>query len=248
MVISGAQRLPNGDTLICSGTSGTVFEVTPDKETVWKYVNPVKAGPGVGGPGGRGKGGRGPGGRGGPMMMGGPPRQGQILPAFLVGMLELTDDQKKQLEEAQKLVDEKLAKVLTAEQLKQFNEPAGFGQGGFASASQPGKLMSPTQQASLKLADEQKKELVALQKNVDDKLGTLLNKDQKKQLEEQRGMVAGGGPGRGGPMMMGMGPGGSSLFRAPRYAPNFPGLAGKDLKPGKTVEELQPKDVVGSKN
>src|SRR5262249_39139673 len=26
--ISGAQRLPNGNTLICSGTNGTVFEVT----------------------------------------------------------------------------------------------------------------------------------------------------------------------------------------------------------------------------
>jgi Arylsulfotransferase (ASST) len=37
MIISGAQRLPNGDTLICSGTNGTVFEVTPDKEIMWKY-------------------------------------------------------------------------------------------------------------------------------------------------------------------------------------------------------------------
>ena len=28
----GAQRLPNGDTLICSGTNGTIFEVTPKDE------------------------------------------------------------------------------------------------------------------------------------------------------------------------------------------------------------------------
>jgi hypothetical protein len=35
-IISGAQRLPNGNTLICSGTNGNVFEVTPNKETVWK--------------------------------------------------------------------------------------------------------------------------------------------------------------------------------------------------------------------
>lgn len=41
MHISGAQRLPNGNTLICSGASGTIFEVTADKEVVWKYVNPV---------------------------------------------------------------------------------------------------------------------------------------------------------------------------------------------------------------
>ena len=47
--ISGAHRLPNGNTLICSGANGTIFEVTPDKEIVWKYVNPVKGGFGPGG-------------------------------------------------------------------------------------------------------------------------------------------------------------------------------------------------------
>ncbi len=39
--ISGAQRLPNGNTLICSGTDGAFFEVTPTGEIVWQYVNPV---------------------------------------------------------------------------------------------------------------------------------------------------------------------------------------------------------------
>ena len=48
--ISGAQRLANGNTLICSGANGTFFEVTPEKEIVWKYVNPVKGG--LFGPGG----------------------------------------------------------------------------------------------------------------------------------------------------------------------------------------------------
>jgi len=38
--ISGAQRLESGNTLICSGTDGRFFEVTPDSETVWEYVNP----------------------------------------------------------------------------------------------------------------------------------------------------------------------------------------------------------------
>lgn len=38
---SGAQRLPSGNTLICSGTNGTFFEVTPDNEVVWKYINPI---------------------------------------------------------------------------------------------------------------------------------------------------------------------------------------------------------------
>jgi len=38
--ISGAQRLPNGDTLICDGDAGRFFEVTMEKETVWEYLNP----------------------------------------------------------------------------------------------------------------------------------------------------------------------------------------------------------------
>jgi hypothetical protein len=39
--ISGCERLPNGNTFICSGEKGVLFEVTPDKKVVWKLVNPV---------------------------------------------------------------------------------------------------------------------------------------------------------------------------------------------------------------
>jgi len=39
--ISGASRLPNGNTLICNGPFGELFEVTPGGETVWRYINPV---------------------------------------------------------------------------------------------------------------------------------------------------------------------------------------------------------------
>ena len=41
--ISGAQRLPNGNTLICDGPNSTLFEVTPAGKTVWKYVNPMNS-------------------------------------------------------------------------------------------------------------------------------------------------------------------------------------------------------------
>ncbi len=37
-IISGAQRLPNGNTLICEGAFGRIFEVTPAGKTVWEYV------------------------------------------------------------------------------------------------------------------------------------------------------------------------------------------------------------------
>jgi hypothetical protein len=40
--LSGAQRLPNGNTLICSGGNGTLLEVTPQKQIVWKYITPAK--------------------------------------------------------------------------------------------------------------------------------------------------------------------------------------------------------------
>jgi hypothetical protein len=36
--LSGAQRLPGGNTLICVGMTGTIVEVTPGKEVVWKYT------------------------------------------------------------------------------------------------------------------------------------------------------------------------------------------------------------------
>lgn len=39
-VMSGAQRLPNGNTLICSTDRGRIFEVTRGKEVVWSYVCP----------------------------------------------------------------------------------------------------------------------------------------------------------------------------------------------------------------
>ena len=40
MNISGAQRLPNGNTLITEGRSARFFEVTPGKDIVWEYVSP----------------------------------------------------------------------------------------------------------------------------------------------------------------------------------------------------------------
>ena len=40
-IVSGAQRLPNGNTLILDGPAGAAFQVTPDGTTVWKYISPV---------------------------------------------------------------------------------------------------------------------------------------------------------------------------------------------------------------
>jgi hypothetical protein len=217
--ISGAQRLPNGNTLICSGTNGTVFEVTPGKEIVWKYVNPD-----------RGSGGF-------PGMPPPPaPRLGQILPSFLQNTMNFTSEQKKQLEAAEKETAEKLGKLLTEEQKKLSQQrPLGFGDFPVA-----GKLMSASAENRLKLTAEQKEHIAAVQKEVDDKLAALLNDAQKKQLKSMQDMSRGfqGGGGRGG-FGGGFGPpGGGGLFRAPRYAATYAALIGKELKPGKTIEEM----------
>ena len=87
--ISGAERLPNGNTLVCSGAPGDFFELTPQKKVVWKYLNPIHTiGPDGGPPPGaeprRGGGGPPPGppkvggpeGKGGGKSKGGPPKGG----------------------------------------------------------------------------------------------------------------------------------------------------------------------------
>lgn len=38
--ISGAQRLPNGNTLITEGSGGRMIEVTAEHELVWEYISP----------------------------------------------------------------------------------------------------------------------------------------------------------------------------------------------------------------
>ena len=40
-IVSSAQRLPNGNTLICEGINGRFFEITAEERVVWEYINPV---------------------------------------------------------------------------------------------------------------------------------------------------------------------------------------------------------------
>jgi hypothetical protein len=42
--ISGAHRLPNGNTRVCAGVVGHLFEITPTGERGWQYVNPMVRG------------------------------------------------------------------------------------------------------------------------------------------------------------------------------------------------------------
>jgi hypothetical protein len=194
--ISGAHRLANGNTLICSGPDGTVFEVTKEKEVVWKFVNPG----GKGGPGGKGKDGKGPGGKGGPdggpggFAFGPPPQLGQILPTFLQDSLKLNDEQKKKVAELQKEVDAKLESIMNDDQRAEFKKMReGFGGAVFAGGFPGGK-------------------------------------DGKGGPGGAKVVFPPGGKG-GGP-----GPGG--MFRSYRYGVDHPAFQGKTLTPGKRIEEL----------
>lgn len=57
--ISGAQRLANGNTLICAGETGRLVELTPKGEVVWEFLNPFGGDAPMGGPGGAPRGGPG---------------------------------------------------------------------------------------------------------------------------------------------------------------------------------------------
>lgn len=42
-ILSSGQRLPNGNTLICDGNSGHIYEIDTNNTIVWDYVNPDTA-------------------------------------------------------------------------------------------------------------------------------------------------------------------------------------------------------------
>jgi hypothetical protein len=258
--MSGAQRLPNGNTLICTGFSGMIFEVTPAKEIVWDYVNPAKSAPGAslgfGPPGGRG-------GFGGPRFAGSS-RSVQLFPGFFQFVVQLSAEQRKQVDTFETEASRRLEAMLTdaqRKQLKQTQSAAGpFGPGGAGAMPEAGRVMTRPVQDKLKLTDDQKTQLDGLQKEASAKVDEILKDDQKKQLKEiqdrMKAFAAGmQGPGRGGPGgrggfgppggraggFGGFGMGGSAIFRAYRYGGDYPGLADKDLTPGQTIEELEAK-------
>jgi hypothetical protein len=231
--ISGTHRLPNGNTFICAGPSGTLFEVTPDKETVWKYKNPAQnqTPPGVAAP---------------PLV--------EIVPPFLRDAIEVTSEQKRSLDDLRKSTEDSVQALLSEEQRKQLKAPpSGIGAPGAGNGPPRGmggpppggpaagspravQIVAAPLRLRLKLTDDQKKQVQALEKDTEAKVEAILTAAQKKQLKEVvDGFVNawGGGAGGGPPAL------GNAVFRAYRYPAGYAGLTGKSLTPGKTIEELQ---------
>src|SRR5262249_19165850 len=67
--------------------------------------------------------------------------------------------------------------------------PFGKGKGG---PPQPGVILTPFLQSQLNLTDDQRKEIDALQKEVDTRLDKILNADQRQLLREMREKGPGG--------------------------------------------------------
>ena len=267
MLISGAQRLPNGNTFICSGNQALLFEVTSEGEIIWRYKHP---GGGFGGPGGM-------------------PRPGELVPGFLQHLLAVSESQKELIQELQADVDAKLVRLLTEEQRQKLEQPMAFPFGRPGAPDRPraargqrdpgpprrarrGGVPSPRVGVvipenlfeELALTEAQGTELRRIQQQVDNRLGEIWTEHQKMQLKEMEesfargpgagpppgfgppggfGPPANGGPdddrrrgdrrGRGGP---GGGPGG--IFCSFRYASDYPGLAGRELKVQRKLAEV----------
>jgi Arylsulfotransferase (ASST) len=260
--MAGSQRLTNGDTLISTGFGGVIFEVTPEKKIVWRYINPAKATGGVGVPQ---PGGGGPGGFARFTPPPPNPHSIQLLPGFLSFVLQLTAEQKKQVDDFETDASAKFEKSLSDEQRKQLKDvqkSAGpFGPGGPGGPPEFNRVLSKSIRDKLKLSTDQEQQVSELQKQAEAKRDAILKEEQKLQLKGMQDMMTAfaGAPAGAGPRGPGFGPpgggpggfmgfggggifsGGSSIFRAYRYGPTYAGLAGRDLTPGKAIEELEAK-------
>lgn len=116
------------------------------REEIEAFAKEAAAQAGAGFPGGERKGdfGKGKGGKGGEggRFGFGPPQPGAVLPGFLRERLNLTDEQKKRVDDLQKDVESKLNAILTPEQRKTLTEMRergpGFGPGGGFPGRGPG--------------------------------------------------------------------------------------------------------------
>jgi hypothetical protein len=213
--ISGAQRLPNGDTLINSGAVGIVFEVTREGETVWKFSNPFKPLPPP------------------RPATNGPPNRFRSLPEGAPDALGLTKDQRQKVEDIDKELITKLDKLLNGDQIKSLAEPSPTDDAELSKQPQ-GEYLQAFLRNTLNVTDAQRKELKSLQKEYSRRIAGIFTDSQKAQIADfKKGRVA-AAAGRGAPPRMG-----NILFRATRYPLDHPAFAGRMLKPGKTLLDIE---------
>ncbi|HEV3024742.1 MAG TPA: hypothetical protein VGX76_19835, partial [Pirellulales bacterium] len=210
--ISGVQRLSNGNTLINAGAVGTVFEVTPWNEVVWRFSNPFKP---IRPPAPAG---------------GGSPKQFESLAGPLRDALSLTPEQRQKLDELDNQLRARLSPLLKAEEIQKFAEPNPGDDEEFS--KQPaGAYLTQFNRSTPPLTEAEKQGLRALQQEFSPRIAELLTDAQKTIIAERKKRQLDAAAGRR-PRQ------GNTLFRATLYAVNHPAFAGRTLEPGKTLVEI----------
>lgn len=225
-ITCGAQRLPNGNTLLANGFLGSIWEVTPTKDVVWKYVVPFDMKPGTEiRPGGAGY-------PDAPSSPAGPKRPLQAFPAAVGMWLDLKPAQIKAFGDAEKQIGSVMNAMLTPEQrdrLKELENPRA--QVAFRLEPEPAEILTPEVIARLGLTPEQKRRVDELRKGAYATIGSTLSSGQMRRF---RTIVATRRSFAVGPD----GPVGNAIFRAYRYPRGYLGLSRLVLQPGPTIDEL----------
>jgi hypothetical protein len=156
--ISGAQRLPNGNTLINSGAVGIVFEVTAEKEIVWKFSNPFSDEQPTA------------------------PRPFQAISKEARDALALNEEQAEKLDEIDKELNNKLADDLHLKQRRVLVGPNDV-----ALSSVPaGEYLVAFRNDHLQLRGTQAESLRALAREFNPRIAAILTEDQKQRFEEYK--------------------------------------------------------------
>jgi len=167
--ISGAQRLPNGNTLINSGAQGIVFEVTPEKEIVWKFVNPFKSvAPAASSA----------------------PKRFEVISKSRRDSLGMKDDQHKILDEIEKELNTKLDEILNFEQKKSLSGPNDID----FSKVPAGEYLWAFKNDKLKLTEAQLKEVQAISRDFNPRIAKILTEEQKRLVETFKNNLAASKP------------------------------------------------------
>lgn len=198
--MSGAQRLPNGNTLASTGFTGTIVEVTPNKEVVWRYAVPPDV---------RTEG------------VTDAKQSVELVPQFLVNT-SIDKTRRDMLSALNAELSEMLDKVLDDEQRQQLGRFRSHPQ----APQEFGHVMAAPVQDWLQLSAEQRNRVDQIQTDAAAKLEAILTFQERAHAFGQLQIVKAFAS-----------PGTSAIFRAYRYGTDYPGLAGRDLAPGRTIGE-----------
>ncbi len=209
-ILSSASRLKNGNTLICSGMKGIVFESAPDNTIVWKYkLNEVEEFTAA---------------------EGDPPKFGRIVVPLAQDLLGLSDEQRQKLSKLDVRVSNFLEAML---ELGQKDELARIVTSGVNNEKKGlvrlGEPIPAAALAKVSLSGAAVHKLEALGTQTEKELDEILEPAQRELLNDMRRTFA-KDPSAKLALDMGYRP----IFRALRYGFDYPAFKGKNLEQYRT--------------